>query len=100
MIAAALIIGVSAFSGYPHVLGLVIFLGCYRVFQDYVLSPHLMSRGVELHPLLVIFGVFAGGEIGGVPGVFLSVPVLALVRLLWHHLRKRRVIAKTTVLAA
>jgi predicted PurR-regulated permease PerM len=100
MIAAALIIGVSAFSGYPHVLGLVIFLGCYRVFQDYVLSPHLMSRGVELHPLLVIFGVFAGGEIGGVPGVFLSVPVLALVRLLWHHLRKRRVIAKTTVLPA
>ena len=100
MIAAAVIIGVSAFSGYPHVLGLVIFLGCYRVFQDYVLSPHLMSRGVELHPLLVIFGVFAGGEIGGVPGVFLSVPVLALVRLLWHHLRKRRVIAKTTVLPA
>jgi predicted PurR-regulated permease PerM len=100
MIAAALIIGVSAFSGYPHVLALVIFLGCYRVFQDYVLSPHLMSKGVELHPLLVIFGVFAGGEIGGVPGIFLSVPALALMRLVWHHLRKKRVVAHGTVLAA
>jgi predicted PurR-regulated permease PerM len=39
----------------------------------------------------VIFGVFAGGEIGGVPGIFLSVPVLAVMRLVWHHLRKRRV---------
>jgi predicted PurR-regulated permease PerM len=92
--AAALIIGVSAFSGYPHVLGVVIFLGVYRVFQDYVLSPHLMSRGVQLHPLMVIFGVFAGGEIGGIAGVFLSVPALALLRLLWHHLRKRRVVSR------
>jgi predicted PurR-regulated permease PerM len=97
LISAALIIGVSAFSGYTHILALIVFLGVYRVFQDYVLSPHLMSRGVELHPLLVIFGVFAGGEIGGVPGVFLSVPVLALIRLLWHHLRKRRVVSRPAV---
>ncbi len=60
------------------------------MFQDYILSPHLMSKGVELHPLLVIFGVFAGGEIGGVAGVFLSIPVLALIRLLYHRLRKMR----------
>ncbi len=100
LIAAALIIGVSAFSGYPHVLWLVIFLGIYRMFQDYVLSPHLMSKGVELHPLLVIFGVFAGGEIGGVAGIFLSVPALALMRLVWHHLRKRRIATQGKVLAA
>jgi predicted PurR-regulated permease PerM len=92
--AAAVIIGVSAFSGYPHVIGVIIFLGVYRLFQDYLLSPHLMSRGVQLHPLMVIFGVFAGGEIGGIPGVFLSVPALALLRLLWHHLRKRRVVSR------
>jgi predicted PurR-regulated permease PerM len=91
LIAAAVIIGVSAFSGYPHVFVVGGFLAVFRLFQDYVLSPHLMSKGVELHPLLVIFGVFAGGEIGGVPGVFLSVPVLALMRLGWHHLRKRRI---------
>jgi len=91
LIGAAIIIGVSAFTGYSHMLLLVAFLGLYRIFQDYVLSPHLMSQGVELHPLLVIFGVFAGGEIGGVPGVFLSVPTLALLRLGWHHLRKRRI---------
>ena len=91
LIAASIVIGVSAFAGYPHVLWVAIFLGVYRLLQDYVLSPHLMSKGVEMHPLLVIFGVFAGGEIGGVPGIFLSVPVLALMRLVWHHLRKRRV---------
>jgi predicted PurR-regulated permease PerM len=62
-----------------------------------VLSPHLMKKGMKLHPLLVVFGVFAGGEIGGVGGIFLSVPVLALVRLVYYEWRKRRTILKTLV---
>jgi predicted PurR-regulated permease PerM len=86
--AAIIIIAVSAVSGYPHLLWLIVFLGIYRMFQDYVLQPHLMSKGVELHPMMVIFGVFAGGEIGGVAGIFLSVPILALIRLLYHRLKK------------
>ncbi|MEP6713970.1 MAG: AI-2E family transporter [Terriglobia bacterium] len=98
--AAAVIIAVTAFSGYPHVLWVVLFLGIYRIFQDYLLSPHLMSKGVELHPLLVIFGVFAGGEIGGVAGIFLSVPTLALMRLLYHRFRKSRVTLRQPVTIA
>jgi predicted PurR-regulated permease PerM len=49
-----------------------------------------MEQGVELHPLLVLFGVFAGAEIAGVPGTFLSVPVLALLRILYLRIRKAR----------
>jgi predicted PurR-regulated permease PerM len=79
--AAGLILAVSAINGYPHLWWIAIFLGAFRLLQDYVVSPKLMSRGVELHPVLVIFGVFAGAEIGGVEGVFLSVPVLAMARL-------------------
>jgi predicted PurR-regulated permease PerM len=86
--AAVLIVSVSILSGYPHLLVLLAFLGVFRLFQDYVLSPQLMSRGVELHPMLVIFGVLAGGEVGGVAGIFLSVPMLALIRLLYHRLGK------------
>ncbi len=88
--AAVIIVIVSIVTGYGHIVWLIFFLGLYRIFQDYGLSPHLMSRGVELHPLLVIFGVFAGGEIGGVAGIFLSVPALALMRLLYHRLNKIR----------
>lgn len=86
--AAVIIIGVSVVDGYAHVLWLVIFLGIYRLLQDYMLSPLLMSKGVELHPLMIIFGVLAGGEIGGVAGVFLSIPALALIRLFYHRLKK------------
>jgi predicted PurR-regulated permease PerM len=88
--AAVAILLVAALSGYPHVLWIAIFLGIYRIFQDYVLSPRLMSAGMELHPLWVIFGVFAGGEIAGVPGTFLSVPVLAMLRVLYRRMQKAR----------
>jgi predicted PurR-regulated permease PerM len=85
---AIVIIGVSHFNRYDHVPLLVAFLIVYRLFQDYVLSPHLMKKGVNLHPLLVLFGVFAGGEIGSVPGIFLSVPVLAMARLVFYEWRR------------
>ena len=42
-----------------------------------------MSSGVALHPLLVIFGVLAGEQIGGVAGMFLSIPVLAILRVIY-----------------
>ena len=90
--AAALVLAVSFFSGYSNMLAVFIFLMVYRMFQDYILSPHLMSKGVELPPLLVIFGVIAGGEIGGVAGIFLSIPLLALLRLMQHRLRKSHVV--------
>ena len=47
-----------------------------------------MSKGIEIHPLMIILGVLAGGEIGGVAGIFLSIPALALIRLFYHRLRK------------
>jgi predicted PurR-regulated permease PerM len=88
--AAITIILVAAFSGYPNVLWIVVFLGLYRLFQDYVLNPYLMSEGVELHPLIVIFGALAGEQIGGVWGMFLSVPVIATLRVVIVRIRKLR----------
>jgi predicted PurR-regulated permease PerM len=51
------------------------------------LSPRLLSEGMKLHPLLVIFGVLAGGPIAGVAGSFLSVPILATLRIIFRQLQ-------------
>ena len=49
-----------------------------------------MGQGVALHPLLVLFGIFAGAEIAGIAGTFISVPVLALARVVYVRIRKAR----------
>ena len=87
----AIILLVAGFGGYHPLLAIAAFLAVYRIFQDYVLAPHLMSAGMELHPLLVIFGVFAGEQIAGIPGAFLSVPVMAILRMIYRRLERARV---------
>lgn len=91
---ASILILLIALAAHSHPLAVLIFLVSYRMFQDYILSPHLMEQGVELHPLVVLFGVFAGAEVAGIAGTFLSVPVLALVRVLYIRIRKARVNAR------
>jgi predicted PurR-regulated permease PerM len=89
------ILAVSILTGYPHMWGLAAGLGVFRLVQDYGIWPRLMRKGVELHPLLVIFGVFAGGEIGGAAGVFLAVPTLALARIVLLPVRIRQNLSTT-----
>lgn len=88
-VAALLIILIvcGVLNGAAGLIWVVIFWACYRVFQDYILNPYLMSAGVELHPLLVLFGVLAGEKIGGIPGMFFSVPVIAILRVIYGHLK-------------
>src|SRR5262249_47672580 len=88
LVAGVVMILVSILSGYPHALWILIFLLVFRVFQDYVISPNLMSAGVEIHPLLVLFGVLAGDQVAGVPGMFFSVPVMAAMRVVVVRLRR------------
>jgi predicted PurR-regulated permease PerM len=90
-IGAATIIVSALTTGYGHFIILLIFLALYRIFQDYILSPYLMSSGVALHPLLVLFGILAGNQLLGIPGMFFSVPTMAALRLIIIRLRRRQV---------
>jgi predicted PurR-regulated permease PerM len=85
-----IIVMVTSLSGYSHVLLYLLFWVLYRFMQDYVLSPYLMSKGVQLNPMLVLFGVLAGDQVAGVLGMFLSVPLLAILRVLFVRLRRTR----------
>lgn len=84
VVGGLMIVGVALLSGYNHVLWVVLGLVIWRLIQDYICQPRLMSGTLELHPLAVLFGVLAGGEVAGVIGIFLSIPVMASLRILWH----------------
>ena len=90
-IGGVIVMAVAFMAGYQHLLLLLIILIVWRGFQDYVTSPRIMGSTLELHPLAVLFGVIAGGEVAGVIGVFLSIPVLATLRILfrtWQRMRR------------
>jgi predicted PurR-regulated permease PerM len=67
------------------------FLVVLRVAEDYVIYPRLMGHGTHLNPLTVILAVLMGAELGGVIGIFLAVPVAAMLSVAyrrWTHSRR------------
>jgi predicted PurR-regulated permease PerM len=87
LVAGLLILGVALLLSYTHWLMLLVFLLAWRMVQDYAVSPRVMGKSMELHPLAAIFGVLAGGEIAGVLGVYLSIPVMASLRIVLRRWR-------------
>ncbi|HKS11203.1 MAG TPA: AI-2E family transporter [Pyrinomonadaceae bacterium] len=63
----------------------LLFLGVLRIVQDYAIYPRLIGQGIHLHPLAVIFAILAGEKLGGVPGVFLAIPLVAILTVSYRH---------------
>jgi predicted PurR-regulated permease PerM len=81
---------VASFHSWRNAILVFAFLAVYRVIHDYVIYPRLIGRSVEVHPVVVILAVLSGAELGGVIGVFLSVPVAALLLVCLRHWRDLR----------
>jgi predicted PurR-regulated permease PerM len=69
----------------------ILFLFIHQI-EGHVVVPNVMGSALRLHPLLVIFGLLAGGEIYGLPGVFVALPLLAAGRAIWEFFSERIVL--------
>ncbi len=82
----AIAILVASFSSSPLTgLYTAIFLVVLRMLQDYVFYPRIVREGIHLHPLAIILSVLAGEQIAGIPGVFISIPIVALATVIYRH---------------
>jgi predicted PurR-regulated permease PerM len=66
------------------------FLGGLRLVEDYVIYPRLIRRGIQLHPVAVIVPVLSGAELDGVAGMFLAVPTVAILSVVYRHWQEWR----------
>jgi predicted PurR-regulated permease PerM/CheY-like chemotaxis protein len=81
---------VAGFLASTHSLGLMggtlLFLAVLRFVQDYVVYPRLVANGIELHPLAVILTLLCGADLAGVAGLFLAIPVAAILMVSYRYL--------------
>ena len=66
----------------------LLFLFIYQV-EGHIVVPNVMASALRLHPLLVIFGLLAGGELYGIAGVLVALPTMAGLRAVWGFFRPR-----------
>lgn len=82
-IASAAMILTIGFLTHAHWIWMAGLLVLWRLVQDYVNSPRIMGRNLELSPLTVLVALMVGGQVGGIVGLYLSVPAVAAVRIIW-----------------
>jgi predicted PurR-regulated permease PerM len=80
-IASAAVILIVGILTHSHWIWMGVLLVVWRLVQDYVNSPRIMRDSLELQPLTVIVALMVGGEVGGIAGLYLSVPVVAALRI-------------------
>jgi predicted PurR-regulated permease PerM len=72
--------------GFLWVAALFVFI--YQI-EGHVVVPNVMANALRLHPLLVIFGLLAGAELYGIPGVLVALPTMAAGRAIWEFFHER-----------
>lgn len=76
--------------GLFSALLVVVFLIVLRVVQDYIVYPKLIGQGIHLHPLAVILAILCGAELAGVAGIFLAIPIVAILTVSYRHWLEHR----------
>lgn len=77
-------------SGLSSALIVILLLGVLRIVQDYIVYPRLIGHGIHLHPLAIILAILCGEKLAGVAGVFLAIPIVAVVTVSYRHWMEHR----------
>jgi predicted PurR-regulated permease PerM len=68
----------------------VVIMGIYTIVMNVVqgsfIAPLVYGRAVSIHPAIVLLAIPAGGELAGVLGMFLAVPVIGVFAAVWRNL--------------
>jgi predicted PurR-regulated permease PerM len=82
---SAVIIGTAGALSHSHWIWMLALLVVWRILMDYAIAPRVMGHELEIHPLLAIFTLMVGGAVGGIVGIYLSVPLVAALRVIYRR---------------
>jgi predicted PurR-regulated permease PerM len=60
--------------------------GIIQVLEGNIVSPLIVGKSLHMHPLLIILSVMVGGEIAGIAGLILAVPIVASLKVVVQHI--------------
>ncbi|ADU29787.1 AI-2E family transporter [Evansella cellulosilytica] len=69
------------------ILGLIVNF-IVQIIEGNLIAPLIVGKTLHMHPVLIIFALVVGGELGGVIGLIISVPILTVLRVILLHIRQ------------
>jgi len=78
---------IAAATSTGQVIWVVVIVFGLQFLEGNILSPLIVGKSLHMHPLLIMLSLFIGGEIGGIIGLIVAVPILAIVKVAISHAR-------------
>jgi predicted PurR-regulated permease PerM len=79
------------------VVYVIIVIFVLQFLEGNLLSPFIVGRSLHMHPLFIILALLLGESFGGVIGLILAVPLMAVIRVLIIHLKNHFIIKRTQI---
>ncbi|MFT4412741.1 AI-2E family transporter [Fredinandcohnia humi] len=73
---------------FKMLLLVVLIIFGLQFIEGNLLSPFIVGRSLRLHPIIIIAALLLGGEIGGVIGLIVAVPLVAVVKVFIIHAKQ------------
>lgn len=88
VLGGSIAVAVAAFGSTNPLFKIVlVVIGMFSIQQldSAIISPQVMRRQVNLHPVLIVFALLIGGSLLGIMGMVLAIPTLAVAKVLLYH---------------
>ena len=96
---AGALVGIAQTGDFSLVFGIFVAMGLTQIADNVLFQPLIFSRAAQAHPLVILFVVLIGAQLGGIVGMLVAIPVTTIVRvtvqqILWS-LRNYRILQTT-----
>jgi predicted PurR-regulated permease PerM len=76
---------VAAFEGPDKLAAVGVAFVILQVLEGNILAPRIMSGDVGIHPVIIIFVLMAGGQVGGIGGMIIALPAAVILKVFFEH---------------
>ena len=81
-----MLVTLTTSSNLSDIIWVVVVLAVVQFFDNNIIMPKIVSSRVKINALITIFGVLVGGAIAGVSGMFLSIPAIAIIKVIFDRI--------------
>ena len=76
---------IAAATSTKQVIWVAVVIFGLQFLEGNILSPLIVGKSLHMHPLLIMLSLLIGGELGGIVGLILAVPILSIIKVSVIH---------------
>ncbi|MDR1159182.1 MAG: AI-2E family transporter, partial [Syntrophomonadaceae bacterium] len=75
------VLGIAASESFRSGIYMLIIIIIIQQLESNILSPKIIGDKLRLHPLVIVLALLIGGDLWGIWGIIISIPLIAIIRL-------------------